>query len=119
MDRPRLIFVYRADSGLFNTLSDMAHKLFSPQTYECRLCELTHGVFTMHRQFRDFLSELDAEVEYLHRDQFKESFPEQDIELPAILLRRGSELEPLLGAEAIQSLTSLSDLESKLRAVIN
>ncbi len=27
-----LLFVYNADSGLFNTLGDIGHKLFSPNT---------------------------------------------------------------------------------------
>lgn len=28
--RPTLIFVYNADSGLFNTVTDIAHKVLSP-----------------------------------------------------------------------------------------
>ncbi len=28
-----IVFVYNADSGLFNALPDIAHKTFSPATY--------------------------------------------------------------------------------------
>ena len=28
-----LLFVYNADSGLFNTMADIGHKLLSPETY--------------------------------------------------------------------------------------
>jgi len=28
----QLVFVYNADSGMFNTLTDIAHKVFSPKT---------------------------------------------------------------------------------------
>ena len=45
MDRgASLLFVYNADSGFFNTLADIGHKLFSPATYPCQLCAITHGV---------------------------------------------------------------------------
>jgi len=33
-----LIFVYYGESGLFNTLTHVAHKISSPQTYPCNLC---------------------------------------------------------------------------------
>ena len=36
-----LLFVYNADSGFFNTLADIGHKLFSPATYPCQLCAIT------------------------------------------------------------------------------
>ena len=39
--RPRLLFVYNADTGLFNALADSAHKILSPQTYQWVLCEVT------------------------------------------------------------------------------
>ncbi len=42
-----LVFVYNADSGLFNTVTGMAHKIFSPGTYECNLCALTYSTFGM------------------------------------------------------------------------
>ena len=37
---PTLVFVYNADSGVFNALADAAHKIFSPRTYACNLCAL-------------------------------------------------------------------------------
>ena len=43
----KLIFIYNADSGLFNTVTDIAHKIFSPETYSCNLCALTHDYFTV------------------------------------------------------------------------
>lgn len=110
----RLIFVYNADSGLFNTLSDMAHKLLFPQTYACRLCALTHGVFSMHRQWCDFLSHLDYELEFLHRDEFSERYPGQSLNLPAILQTGSNGLQIIISAQELQGIDSLEQLQRTL-----
>jgi len=67
----KLIFVYNADSGMFNTLSDMAHKIFSPNTYECQLCQITHGNFSMRDNWKEFMAGISLPVEYLHRDEYE------------------------------------------------
>ena len=67
----KLIFVYNADSGVFNLLGDMAHKMFSPKTYQCSLCALTHGNFGMRREFSDYLKTLPEPFEFLHADEFQ------------------------------------------------
>lgn len=48
--RPHWLFVYNADSGLFNTATDIAHKILLPETYACNLCALTHGHFKIHEE---------------------------------------------------------------------
>jgi len=110
----KLIFVYKADSGLFNTLGDMLHKLLSPQTYECQLCSLTHGVFSMHKAWRDFISQLDYQAEFLHRDEFAERYPGQDFELPTVLREGPMGLESVLSAEEVASAGSLEQLQRLL-----
>ena len=70
-----LLFVYNADSGFFNTLADIGHKLFSPATYPCQLCAITHGVLAERGAWRDFIGALDLPCEFLHRDQFQARFP--------------------------------------------
>ena len=67
-DKPSLVFVYNADSGLFNTLTDIAHKIFSPDTYSCNLCMITHDNLSMRSEWKDFIEKLDIELEFLHRD---------------------------------------------------
>ena len=58
-----LVFVYNADSGLFNAVSDAAHKIFSPRTYQCNLCALTHSAIGMRREWKQFLDSLDVPLE--------------------------------------------------------
>jgi len=50
----KLIFVYNANSGKLNSLLGSAHKLFSPKTYSCNLCALTHYLFHENTQWELF-----------------------------------------------------------------
>lgn len=107
-----LLFVYNADRGMFNTLSDMAHKVFSPKTYACNLCAITHSTFSMRDEWKVFLETLDQEMEFQHRNEFREAYPGDDTALPAIFLKKGDELERLVEAEAIDACDSMEALKS-------
>ena len=107
-----LVFVYNADSGLFNTLSDVAHKMFAPQTYACNLCALTHSTFGMRREWREFLESLDARLEFLHADELRSRYGLGQLALPSILRRRrGATPEELIDAAAINSCRTLDELK--------
>ena len=109
--KPTLVFVYNAESGLFNTLSDVAHKMFAPQTYACNLCALTHSTFRMRREWREFLQSLDARLEFLHADELRDRYGLTQLSLPSILRRRGATLEELIDAAAINSCRTMDDLK--------
>jgi hypothetical protein len=110
----KLIFVYNADSGLFNTVSDIAHKILSPQTYSCNLCALTHGHFKIKKDWVDFLKEIDAELEFLHRDEFVEKYNQRDPELPAIFIEENGELSVWIDQFEINQVETLNDLKSAI-----
>jgi hypothetical protein len=113
---PALIFVYNADSGLFNTLTDIAHKLFSPRTYPCNLCALTHSPLGMKNEWRAFLSELQQPLEFLHRDEFHRRHGLSDAELPAIFLKTpAGDVQPWIDASAIRNVKSLPELQQLIR----
>jgi hypothetical protein len=80
-----LIFVYNADSGLFNALADAAHKALSPQTYACNLCRVTYGLLREKRAWRDFVATLGCRTSFLHRDELARRFPGLEIALPAVV----------------------------------
>lgn len=109
--RPQLIFVYNADSGLFNTVTDIAHKVLSPSTYSCQLCQLTHSYFTVKRDWADFLQEIDADCEFLHRDELEEKYKLTDVELPTILIKQDGIPAPWLSTEEINSCESVEVLK--------
>ena len=109
--RPALVFVYNADSGVFNTLADVAHKIFSPQTYACNLCALTHSAFGMRGEWREFLEGLGEPLEFLHADELKARYGVAGVPLPAVFRRVGGRLEVFVGADSINACRTTDDLK--------
>ena len=66
----KIIFVYNAKSGLFNSLKDTVHKTLSPNTYECNLCQVTFGAFNMKDEWKEFIENLKIKSEFLHKNEF-------------------------------------------------
>ncbi len=110
----KILFIYNADSDIFSALSDFAHKMFSPKTYQCNLCALTYGNITMRRQWRSYLNELDMEKQFFHKDEFSKQHPDASVNLPAILLENDGKLHSLVAMEQINQLTSLDELITAL-----
>lgn len=79
---PTLIFVYNADSGLFNALGDAVHKLMSPATYPCILCALTYSNVGMRREWRAFTASLEPKSELLHADELAARYGVSGAALP-------------------------------------
>ena len=110
-DATALVFVYNAESGVFNTLADVAHKIFSPQTYACNLCALTHTTFGMRSEWRRFLDSLDRPLEFLHADELKARYAVEGVPLPAIFRRDGEKVEMLIDACSINACRTMDDLK--------
>jgi len=106
-----LVFVYNADSGLFNTLTDIAHKVFSPETYSCNLCAITYGNFGIRTEWKEFLETLDVPLKFLHRDEFEKEYGRKDPELPAIFVQTANLLEPFISSSEINSCHSIDELK--------
>jgi len=115
----KLIFVYNADSGLFNTVSDIAHKIFSPSTYSCQLCALTHSYFSVKEDWQGFLKTIDMPMEFLHKDEYKAIYKGHDINFPALLSIQGEELVLLINADALNQCNSLDELKTLITEVSN
>ena len=105
-----LVFVYNAESGLFAGLTDMAHKVFSPQTYKCNLCALTYSTFGMRQDWKRFLETLDRPLEFLHADELRGRYRISGVPLPAVFTREGERLELLIDADSINSCRTMDDL---------
>ena len=116
---PILVFVYNADSGFFNLLSDMAHKAFSPDTYNCQLCKLTHGYFGMREQWQQYLESLDAQLVFLHRDEFIKQYGRHKAALPALFIDCDGVAELFMSEETINACESLDVLIEQLDAQLN
>jgi hypothetical protein len=110
--KPKIIFVYNADSGVFNLLTDIAHKMFSPQTYACNLCAITHSNFGMKKEWKEYLDSLDNPLEFLHADEFKSKYQSEKVNLPAMFIEENGSLMPIASADQINESKSIEDLKS-------
>lgn len=111
----KLLFIYNADSGLFNTLADIGHKIFSPQTYACDLCALTHGYFQEREAWRTFIDSLSCDCEFMHRDEFHRSFGADSTPLPAVFRLDGDGRRCCLSADAIAACDGLEALKTAIQ----
>ena len=111
MKRQELIFVYNANSDVFSTVTDFAHKLLSPSTYNCNLCALTYGNFTVKQQWKFFIEGLAIKTAFLHKDEFEKQYKIQPA-LPAVFMKAGGAIKEIISQEQIKSCRSLEELQN-------
>lgn len=104
----KLLFIYNADSGIINVAKDIGHKLFSPQTYDCFLCSLTHGTFRENQEWKTFREKSPVEMVFFHRDEFEKEYG-LNFDYPVILKEAGS-LEVAISRDLLGTFSSLDDL---------
>ncbi len=112
----RILMIYNADGGLVNGAMDLLHKMVSPGTYACRLCEVTYGTFGMKRDWRATIEALPMPASFLHRDEWLAARPGDDTPLPAILLERAGGLSTLVSAADFGRIHTLEALQALLVA---
>ena len=110
----KLLFVYNADSGLFNTLADIGHKVFSPETYNCQLCALTYGYLSERKEWRAFIESLPISCDFLHRDEFRQRYPDNKDPLPAVFLLEDDQPRICLDSDRLIACDSLDALQASL-----
>ena len=109
--KEQLIFVYNADSDLYSTVTDFAHKILSPLTYQCQLCALTYGNFTVKQEWQSFIEKLPINTVFLHRDEFKKQYKIQSA-LPAIFISVNGATREMVTKQEIESCRSLQELKN-------
>ena len=110
-----LVFVYNSDSGLFSTVADMARKAFSPKTYRCKLCALTHSTFAMRKSWQEFLASLEMPLEFLHADELQNLYFITGTRLPAVFSKKDGILTLLIAADVINECVTMEDLKLLVR----
>ncbi|MFV8224894.1 GTPase [Christiangramia aquimixticola] len=114
----KLIFVYNAQSGKLNALMDSMHKVLSPSTYDCKLCELTFGLLQENKTWREFRDSLDVDTEFLHRDEFQKTYASKfghKFEYPIILGQTAKGLEVVVSKPELNKIQSTGELIEKLK----
>jgi hypothetical protein len=109
----KLIFVYNAESGLRNTIIDGVHKIFSPSTYACKLCEITFGAFTEKSSWKEFREETSLPMEFLHKDEFRKAYASKfgaKYNFPIVLAVNDLNLEVFIATHELNALKNPEEL---------
>ena len=112
--KQKLIFIYNAKKGKLNALLDSGHKLMSPKTYSCNLCQLTHGAIGPKREWSEFIDRLKVDVVFLHKDQRIHDL-KMEFKLPAIVIEKNGLIFPVLKAEELSAISTLEELLNVLK----
>ncbi|MGY8913762.1 MAG: GTPase [Flavobacteriales bacterium] len=119
MPEEKMLFVYNANSGKGNTLMDVAHKILSPKTYDCNLCDITFGVISENKLWKRFREQSSLKMEFLHKDEFSKGYASKfghKFTFPIILIETGNGLEVFVGTEELNSFKKPEDLISILKS---
>ena len=115
----KIIFIYNAKSGKVNSLLDMAHKLISPKTYQCKLCSITHDTFSENEQWKQFRKTTALPLEFLHSDEFEQRYKNIDTKYPVVFLEENQKLTEWIPKNEIEQIESSDEficlIESKTK----
>lgn len=101
-------------------MSDWAHKAFSPDTYSCSLCSITHHNFGMKKQWKQFISNEPHDFAFMYKDEYLEKHPNQtNIDFPAIIIENKNTENVLLSSSEISNTKNLTKLISKIKSKIS
>ena len=109
----KLLFVYNANSGTRNAILDSMHKIFSPKTYDCKLCDITYGVLTENRTWKRFRRESNHELVFLHKDEFTKAYASKfgyKFDFPIVLSEGAGGLEVLVSTNELNQVQSVEEL---------
>lgn len=114
-----LLFVYNADSGLFNLLSDIAKKSFKGEG-TCSLCDLTHDPLKVKKEWQEFIESLPIKAEFDYKDLFLKKHAElTDVQFPVVFLKgHDGKLREVINAEQINATKDLRTLTSMIYSAI-
>lgn len=116
-----VVFVWNAGEGWQQAVRDTLHKWLDPETYPCRLCQLTYGPFGPREAWRRFVAQCPRPLHFFHREAFEASraarqFP--GLALPAVLEFRQGRWGVLLGSRELNQTGSLEALLARLEEVL-
>lgn len=114
----QLIFVYNAKRGTEYKILDFLHKSLSPSTYQCDLCALTYGHFSMKQEWKSFIESLPLSVAFYYQEDLEEKWPGHPFPLPCALLVKEDIPELLIGPEDMKHM-DLARLKAALKEKLN
>ena len=110
MNNTQLIFVYNANSDLFSTVTDFAHKILSPSTYECKLCALTYDSLSIKQEWKSFIKNLPVQTVFLHKNEFEKQYQTRTA-LPAAYILSSGVIKEIINNQEIKRCNSVDELK--------
>lgn len=118
MSITKLHFVYNVDATPQALARDFMHRLVDPETYPCKLCDITYGRFVKKPGWQLFLWSLPVKSDFYTRDRFLKAWPAQSgHRFPVVLaeLDDGS-FRSFISADEFTAITSLDALKDEVHA---
>ncbi len=109
----KIIFVYNAKSGTINAVLDSMHKVLSPSSYNCNLCDITFGLVGEKEAWRDFRESFPIEMEFLHKDEYQKAYSSKfgfKFDFPIVLCAVEEELQVLVNTAELNQLDNAEEL---------
>lgn len=109
----KLLFIYNAGSGTVNSSLDVLHKVFSPSTYTCNLCRITHGILKENETWKAFRKSGKDPMEFLHIDEFQKQYKSKfghKFTFPIVLAATANGLEVFISSEEINAIERSEEL---------
>lgn len=109
----KILFIYNANSGARNAVMDSMHKVFSPSTYDCKLCDITYGVISENRTWKKFRQNSLHKMVFLHKDEFAKRYASKfgyKFEFPIVLVEGEKGLEILISTQELNELKTAHGL---------
>ena len=114
----KLIFIYNANSGKHNALLDTMHKIVSPNTYNCNLCDITFGLFTENKTWRKFRQTSKVEMVFLHKDEYLKKYKSKfnyKFTFPIVLAEHLESLSVFINTDELNRLKNQEGLMKEIR----
>ena len=114
-----LIFIYNAKSGVTNALFDWAHKIISPNTYDCNLCSITYNNLGKQKKWKNFLENINIESRFYYIDHLKDlPFVKNPSELPCIYLKVDKDIILIIDSYELNTFNKVDELIHKLNSCL-
>ena len=110
-----IVFIYNAKSGTVNSLIDWAHKIVSPDTYECSLCSMTYDNFGKRAEWSKFLRELKVKYSFIYKDHIMNDPKLKDALLPCAYFKKSNDIRLLISSDEMNTYKDLEELIVSLR----
>lgn len=113
IENVKLLFVYNAEKDVLSASLGYLHKVFSPSTYPCELCSITHSNIGERKEWSELKDRSEFEMEFIYLREFNERF-NLDVELPAVFYLEGEKAILILSKREISNSKNAEGLMQSL-----